>query len=313
MSIDPIVRRLGETPRRRRCGTAIALVGVVAVVIFALDAVYGFVGGASSSTGSQRTVTVARGTVQSSVTASGNVSVARSAAANFSTSGTVTSVKVKVGDLVTVGQRLATLDSAAAEANLETAKANLAQAEATLASAQGGATAEQQASNASSLHQAQVQVTTAEQQLEADKKALATAQQQLADSKKLNCPPTSSSSSAASASSVAVELRIDRRFVSDVVAGDSLRGSKLGCFALELLGEFKYAFGIVDTTELRVEHESWSVDRRAPPRRSALGVSLVGFGAVGVRVVGVSVGRLRDVRRGQWWRGLDALIDDRFE
>ena len=72
-------------------------------MIFALNAVYGFVGGASSSTGTQRTVTVARGTVQSSVTASGNVSVARSAAANFSTSGTVTSVNVKVGDFVTVG------------------------------------------------------------------------------------------------------------------------------------------------------------------------------------------------------------------
>ena len=113
----------------------IALAGVAAAVIFALNAVYGFVGGASSTTGSQRTVTVARGTVQSSVTASGNVDVARSATANFSTSGTVTSVKVKVGDVVKVGQTLATLDSSSAEADLETAKANLAQAKATLASA----------------------------------------------------------------------------------------------------------------------------------------------------------------------------------
>ena len=201
MSIDPIVRRLQETPQRKRLWYGVAVVGVVAVVIFALNAVYGFVGGASSTTGSERTVTVARGTVQSAVTASGNVSVARSAAANFSTSGTVTSVKVEVGDVVTAGQQLATLDSAAAEADLETAKANLAQAEATLASAKGGASAEQQASNASSLHQAQAQVTTAKQQLEADQKALATAQQQLADSKKLDCPPTSSSSAASSSSS----------------------------------------------------------------------------------------------------------------
>ena len=62
-----MARRLKEMPRRRRVWYGIVLVGVVAVVIFALDAVYGFVGGASSSTGAQRTVTVARGTVQSSV------------------------------------------------------------------------------------------------------------------------------------------------------------------------------------------------------------------------------------------------------
>src|SRR5262249_21966133 len=145
VSIDPIVRRLQDTPQRKRVWFGIAAAGVIAVVVFALNAVYGFVGGASSTTGSLRTVTVARGAVQSSVTASGNVGVGRSAQANFSTSGTVTSVAVKVGDVVKAGEKLATLDSAAAEANLETAKANLAQAEATLASARSGPTAEQEA------------------------------------------------------------------------------------------------------------------------------------------------------------------------
>ena len=43
VSIDPIVRRLGETPRRRKVWYGIALIGVAAVVIFALNAVYGFV------------------------------------------------------------------------------------------------------------------------------------------------------------------------------------------------------------------------------------------------------------------------------
>ena len=281
MSIDPIVRRLQETPRRKRLWYGVAVVGVVAVVIFALNAVYGFVGGASSTTGSQRTVTVARGTVQSSVTASGNVSVARSAAANFSTSGTVTSVKVKVGDVVTAGQQLATLDSAAAEANLETAKANLAQAEATLASAQGGATAEQQASNASSLHQAQVQVTTAKQQLEADQKALATAQQQLADSKKLDCPPTSSSSAASSSSSPSSSASSQ----SNASSTQSSQTGGLGSDELERLEPFGrlHAYRVVDRARLRerrkriggferrlrVLREGAARRRRVRPRRTA--------------------------------------------
>ena len=54
-------------------------IAAVALVIFGLDSIYGFLGGSSPSNAAQRTATVALGTVQSSVSASGNVSVATSA------------------------------------------------------------------------------------------------------------------------------------------------------------------------------------------------------------------------------------------
>src|ERR1700731_1914627 len=85
---------------------AAALVVACAVVFFALNAVYGFLGSSVASSGAQRTATVSVGTVQSSVSASGNVSAADNASVDFGTSGTVTSVKVAVGDHVTAGQVL---------------------------------------------------------------------------------------------------------------------------------------------------------------------------------------------------------------
>ncbi len=178
-----------------------------AAIVLGLNEIYGFFNSPSASVGVQRTATVTRGVVQSSVTASGNVGVARSAAANFSTSGTVTSVSVRVGHPVGIGKELAALDPTSAQAALDASKANLAQAQSTLAAAESGPTAEQQAANSSSLQQAEVEVSTAKQQLSTDQAALATAQQQLAASQKLDCPPAPSSSgsggSAASSSSAA--------------------------------------------------------------------------------------------------------------
>src|SRR3954452_19782772 len=93
-------------------GRSAALYGVlglaaVAASLFAANSVYGFVGASSAKGAVQRTTTVARGTVQSSVTASGNVSVASSSSVNFATSGTLTEVDVAAGDEVKAGQVLA--------------------------------------------------------------------------------------------------------------------------------------------------------------------------------------------------------------
>ncbi|MEV8514328.1 efflux RND transporter periplasmic adaptor subunit [Dactylosporangium sp. NPDC051484] len=91
---------------------------------------------ASADTGTTtertRLVAVTQGTVSQTVSASGSVASASTANANFTTSGTVTEVDVKVGDVVTKGQTLAKVDPAAAQAALDTAKANLNAAKAAL-------------------------------------------------------------------------------------------------------------------------------------------------------------------------------------
>ncbi len=111
--------------RAARLAYVVALTAVCAVVVFALNAVYGFFGSSTASTGAQRTATVAVGTVQSSVSASGNVSATNAASVDFGTSGTVTAVDVAVGDHVTAGQVLGTIDPTTAQTALEAAQANL--------------------------------------------------------------------------------------------------------------------------------------------------------------------------------------------
>ncbi|MFL6055565.1 MAG: efflux RND transporter periplasmic adaptor subunit [Actinoallomurus sp.] len=72
-----------------------------------------------------RAVSVSRGTVVASVSASGTVSSARSRDLSFATSGTVDKINVQVGDKVKKGQVLATVDDANARDDLEAARAAL--------------------------------------------------------------------------------------------------------------------------------------------------------------------------------------------
>src|SRR3954451_2318098 len=77
---------------------------------------------ASSSTTLSRPVTVDTGPVSETVSASGSVASASTTSANFTTSGTVTEVDVKVGDTVAKGQVLGRIDCSAANDALATAK-----------------------------------------------------------------------------------------------------------------------------------------------------------------------------------------------
>ncbi|MFJ8830868.1 efflux RND transporter periplasmic adaptor subunit [Micromonospora aurantiaca] len=72
-----------------------------------------------------RTVVVSRGTVTATVTADGSIESATTAKADFVTAGTVTDIRVRVGQTVKKGQLLATVDPAAAERALKQARANL--------------------------------------------------------------------------------------------------------------------------------------------------------------------------------------------
>ena len=192
-------REQGRSPRRRRRAFyAIGAVAVAVVVFFGLNAVYGFTASSPSATGARLTATVKRGTVQSSVTASGNITEAKSASANFATSGTITKVYASVGEHVNAGQALAKIDPTSARNALASAAANLATAETTLASAKSGLTTAQLDANTVSVQQAQQTVTTDEQQLGTDQTALATAKAQLARDAKLGFPASTTSSGSAS-------------------------------------------------------------------------------------------------------------------
>jgi macrolide-specific efflux system membrane fusion protein len=80
---------------------------------------------AAAASGATRTVAVAQGRVTATVTASGTVQSATTANAAFATAGTVTEIRVKVGDVVAKGAVLARVDATAANRQLTAAQANL--------------------------------------------------------------------------------------------------------------------------------------------------------------------------------------------
>ena len=100
--------------------------------------------------------TVARRTVTASVTGSGNLVPDIQANVNFKVAGTLTAVDVHVGDHVSAGQTLATIDSSGEQAALAQAQANLATASANLQSVQTPLTQDQ-------IAQLQDNVTIAQQ------------------------------------------------------------------------------------------------------------------------------------------------------
>ncbi|GAA1035002.1 HlyD family efflux transporter periplasmic adaptor subunit [Amycolatopsis albidoflavus] len=126
---------------------------------------------ASSTAQAQtRTTPVRRANVSQTVSAAGTIASTYTGVANFTTSGKVTSIDVKVGDVVSAGQKLATIDSSQASKQLQVAKANLAVAEDNLTTAQDNPPANQTATQAQTstaslqakVDQAQLDVDNAE-------------------------------------------------------------------------------------------------------------------------------------------------------
>ncbi|RSD17910.1 efflux RND transporter periplasmic adaptor subunit [Amycolatopsis eburnea] len=128
-----------------------------------------------------RSTPVRRATVTETISAAGTLASSYTGAANFATAGKVTSIDVKVGDVVSAGQKLATVDSTQAAKQLQVAKANLAvaqdnldtaeDAEATPATGQNGQNSTQSAANSvtsaqAKLDQAQLDVQTAQEALD---------------------------------------------------------------------------------------------------------------------------------------------------
>ncbi|MET8141495.1 efflux RND transporter periplasmic adaptor subunit [Sphaerisporangium sp. NPDC005288] len=90
---------------------------------------YASLNGGSSAEAAPSTTPVTRGTVLSSVSASGAVESANTRSLSFGTSGTVEKIYVESGDKVTKGQILARVDDTAAEEDLDAAAASLSAAE----------------------------------------------------------------------------------------------------------------------------------------------------------------------------------------
>lgn len=129
----------------------------------------------STAQAQTRTTPVRRANVSQTVSAAGTIASTYTGVANFTASGKVTSIDVKVGDVVSAGQKLATIDSSQASKQLQVAKANLAVAEDNLTAAEDNPPANQTAAQAQSsttslqakVDQAQLDVDNAESALSA--------------------------------------------------------------------------------------------------------------------------------------------------
>jgi macrolide-specific efflux system membrane fusion protein len=135
----------------------------------------------STAQAQTRSTPVRRATVTETISAAGTLASSYTGAANFSSAGKVTSIDVKVGDVVSAGQKLATIDSTQASKQLQVAKANLAvaqdsldsaeDAEDTPATGQNSQNSAQSAANSvtsaqAKLDQAQLDVQTAQETLD---------------------------------------------------------------------------------------------------------------------------------------------------
>ncbi|NEA32472.1 HlyD family efflux transporter periplasmic adaptor subunit [Streptomyces sp. SID13031] len=113
-------------PRHKLRGLSMLNVALIAIVLaIATTAYLLFFRGESEAAGTTRpTVAVARGDVTAGVSSSGTLQSSQSASPQFATSGTVTAVLVKVGQVVAKGAAIARIDPAAAQREVRIAEQN---------------------------------------------------------------------------------------------------------------------------------------------------------------------------------------------
>ena len=157
---------------------------------------------AAKTTTTYRTAQVTYGTITQSIGMAGNLQPVSQADLNFASSGTVQSVSVQVGQTVSPGATLASLDPTLLSAQLLQARAALATAEAKLVQDRAGATALTLSSAQNSVAGAQVNVTNALTSLNDTRainaqavgvaQAAVTAAQALVDADQATTPPSPS-------------------------------------------------------------------------------------------------------------------------
>ena len=123
-------------------------------------------GAATGITTSTTLETVSTGTISQTVSSSGTIEPASQADLSFAVSGRVTAVNVSVGQTVTAGQALATIDGTSLTASLAVAQATLANDQAQLSTDQtNGATSAQLSSDSANVASAQSQVASSQSSL----------------------------------------------------------------------------------------------------------------------------------------------------
>ncbi|MFG2972449.1 efflux RND transporter periplasmic adaptor subunit [Streptomyces sp. NPDC048331] len=128
--------------RKRRTFLVNASLAVVLVAGGGLS--YAFVGDSGATESTVRTVMVARGSVERTVSASGSLESTQTDELSFGASGKVTKIDVKVGDTVKAGQVLATIDATTSRSQLTAAEAQASAAESGLSAATSNLTAAQE-------------------------------------------------------------------------------------------------------------------------------------------------------------------------
>jgi multidrug efflux pump subunit AcrA (membrane-fusion protein) len=130
---------MNKPSRRRSLRQSIHLYALGAAAVVVAYLAISQIGTSTSSARTEtETVTAEWGVVQSTTSGTGNVEAGVDDDVNFATSGTLTDVAVHVGEHVSAGQILATLDPTSADLTLAQAKINLQEAETALTDAEDG-------------------------------------------------------------------------------------------------------------------------------------------------------------------------------
>src|SRR6478672_1335854 len=145
---------------RRLIGTAVA-----ALLLAGAGGAYAVAHRAASAQPQARTLTVTRGTVQQTVSATGTIEPATEADLSFQSAGTVNSVGVSVGQQVTKGEVLASIDTSALQGQVTLAQAVVTQAQAQVTAAGSSGSASQIAAADAQLASAQAKLLAAQQAL----------------------------------------------------------------------------------------------------------------------------------------------------
>src|SRR5664280_145079 len=159
-------------PRSPNKSTRRWIVAVIAAVLLVAGSATAWAvahrDGPTATTATTSLVAAALTTEQQTVQASGTIQPATQSTLSFQVAGTVTSVAAVVGQKVSAGQVLATVNPTTLQANVTAAQANLTAANANLNALQSSTT-----STATQISAAQAQVSAAQAKLTAAQQSLA--------------------------------------------------------------------------------------------------------------------------------------------
>lgn len=160
--VDRVHTRV-EARRRSRRKVVIAIVGAV-LVLGGAGGAWALTHRSSATAAAAATQLVAASTttVKETVSATGTIEPATQASLKFAQGGSVTAVAVKVGDTVTAGQTLATIDPSTLQAAVTLTQQQLTAAQAQLTAATAAANSGQIASANAQVTSAQSKVTAAQ-------------------------------------------------------------------------------------------------------------------------------------------------------